>query len=1131
MNDTDIYEEYFEEADDIARTDSEAEGTVYKNSYASLMNELQPSTSFDDFKQSISHITEIFRTDPARMQYGEKKNIKHKLQQWFIENPKISARIRSCNVLIKLLTCILYCFRVVNDERTYPEEFPLAEAKEKDLTFYEYLLWVDFDFKIWFAQTFFALISMVYTILVFYLSYSGSVIRLLINIHFLLELITSFPFILSIFIPSLTYLYVPVFLNCWLAKGALQAMMNDLNRKSFISSSALFRQLLLLFTVLACLIFTGMCSIEHLQRARAKQIDLFTSFYFVMVTFSTVGYGDWYPDYWASQLCVVILICVALGLIPKQLDELGQTWSERQKSGTDFSSWNGVESHVVVTITTLEVEFIRDFLEEFYAHPENQRIQVVLLSPAELDNQTRMLLKIPLWNNRVHYVRGSSLRDEDLERARVSTAKACFILSARHVNRKVATDEHTILRSWAIKDFAPNVRQYVQIFRAETKMHIEHAEVLICEDEFKYALLANNCICPGISTFITLLMHTSRGEEGQKSTEPWHKVYGFHSGNEMYQIRVQDSRFFGEYVGKSFSSTSFHAHKEYGIGLIAVAPEGDTSRMKLNPGSSHIIQSTDTVYYMGLTNEESLTDFRKGIQSQQKRANVASTIANVGSVAVDVPHEKTELATRKKKKRKEKAADEIHLIEIGEHIQSSRRPSIAMVTEGKIDSSSDSDQEEICDKCRGPCIQHKLQRTYPQVRTYIGTSNTVCHMMKERRSLCCLKLDEKCAHKSATSAHEYQWRNRPIILAADRTSSGMYNLVIPLRAYYRPVHDLHPIIILLELEEQDSLNDAFLDAISYFPDVYWMKGKIGNLDCLLRAGVSSAEHVVVVKETAVMAEEHTADCNTIITVQKIHRMFPRLRMITELTHATNMRFVQFNPNNAYSLAQSRFEKKERKRGSHMPFMFRLPFAQGGVFSANMLDRLLYQAIIKPFVVDLVRLLLGIDQHSDGGYLTSFVITSDDLWIRNYGRLYQKLCSSVADIPIGIFRTKKMDTKTVSLDLQEQCKDFESTEMNRNKDMYDHVKNRMRVLNIRDSHTLLEGSDEKSAISYVIINPAQDLELESGDIVYVIRSPIRKDATNARINPRRGLRRSKNVSETMDSSNNQVPVIVIDENNM
>ncbi|CAI5456131.1 unnamed protein product [Caenorhabditis angaria] len=1069
----------------------------------------------------------------ARMQYGVETSFKSRLQQYFIENQKSSLRIRLFNVFIKLLSCVLYCVRVVNDEREFPKKFPYTNVTEVDenITIYDYLIWVDFDKATWLIQTFVATVSMAETILIFYLSYSGSVVRLLINIHFLLELVTSFPFILSIFIPKLQNLFVPVFLNCWLAKGALQAMMNDLNRSSFISSSAMFRQLLLLFSVLVCLIFTGMCSIEHLQRARGKRIDLFKSFYFVMVTFSTVGYGDWYPDYWMSQLCVVILICVALGLIPKQLEELGQTWSERQKSGTDFSGWNGVESHVVVTITLLEVEFIRDFLEEFYAHPENQRMQVVLLSPVELDNQTRMLLKIPVWNHRVNYVRGSSLRDEDLERAKVATAKACFILSARHVNRKVATDEHTILRSWAIKDFAPHVKQYVQIFRAETKMHIEHAEVLICEDEFKYALLANNCICPGISTFITLLMHTSRGEEGQKSTEPWHKVYGFHSGNEMYHIKVIDSKFFGDFVGKSFSYTSFHAHKAYGIGLIAVSPDGDTTKMKLNPGLSHTIQPTDVLYYMGLTNEESLFDFRKDLQHQQRRANVASSIANIGSVAIDMPNrEKNDMTTRKKnKKKKSKAADEINLIEIGDVIQSSRRPSIAMVTEGTVETSSDSDQEEYCDKCRGHCIQHRLQRTYPQVRTYIGTSNTVCHMMKEKRPLCCLRLDEKCAHKSATSAHEYQWRNRPIILAADRTSSGMYNLVIPLRAYYRPVHDLHPIILLLELGDQDSLNEAFLDAIAYFPDIYWMQGKIGNLDCLLRAGVSSAEHVVVVKETAVIAEEHTADCSTIITVQKIHRMFPRLRMITELTHATNMRFVQFNPNNAYSLAQSRFEKKERKRGSHMPFMFRLPFAQGGVFSANMMDRLLYQAIIKPFVVDLVRLLLGIDQQSGGGYLTSFVITEDDLWIKTYGRLYQKLCSSVADIPIGIFRTKKMDAKTVSLDLQEQCKDFDVTELDRNKDMYDHVKNRMRVLGIKDSHTLLEGSDEKAFISYVIINPAPDLVLEARDIVYVIRSPIRKDATNKRINPRRGLRRCKNVTETMDSV--QVPTIVIDENNL
>lgn len=33
------------------------------------------------------------------------------------------------------------------------------------------------------------------------------------------------------------------------------------------------------------------------------------------------------------------------------------------------------------------------------------------------------------------------------------------------------------------------------------------------------------------------------------------------------------------------------------------------------------------------------------------------------------------------------------------------------------------------------------------------------------------------------------------------------------------------------------------------------------------------------------------------------------------------------------------------------------------------------------------------------------ITKDDLWIRTYGRLYQKLCSTSCEIPIGIYRTQ------------------------------------------------------------------------------------------------------------------------------
>lgn len=41
------------------------------------------------------------------------------------------------------------------------------------------------------------------------------------------------------------------------------------------------------------------------------------------------------------------------------------------------------------------------------------------------------------------------------------------------------------------------------------------------------------------------------------------------------------------------------------------------------------------------------------------------------------------------------------------------------------------------------------------------------------------------------------------------------------------------------------------------------------------------------------------------------------------------------------------------------------------------------------------------------------ITKDDMWIRTYGRLYQKLCSTTCEIPIGIYRTQDTSSADVT----------------------------------------------------------------------------------------------------------------------
>lgn len=67
------------------------------------------------------------------------------------------------------------------------------------------------------------------------------------------------------------------------------------------------------------LVLCSACGIQHLERA-GKHLSLFDSFYFCIVTFSTVGYGDVTPQIWPSKLLVVILICVALVVLPLQVD-------------------------------------------------------------------------------------------------------------------------------------------------------------------------------------------------------------------------------------------------------------------------------------------------------------------------------------------------------------------------------------------------------------------------------------------------------------------------------------------------------------------------------------------------------------------------------------------------------------------------------------------------------------------------------------------------------------------------------------------------------------------------------------------------------------------------------------------
>uniref|UniRef100_A0A8C5X9I3 Potassium sodium-activated channel subfamily T member 2 n=1 Tax=Malurus cyaneus samueli TaxID=2593467 RepID=A0A8C5X9I3_9PASS len=983
--------------------------------------------------------------------YMNENTFKERLKLFFIKNQRSSLRIRLFNFSLKLLSCLLYIVR--------------------------YLIEADTNTYLFSLKVSVAVISLFETLLLSYLSYKGNIWEQILRIPFLLEIINAVPFIITIFWPVLRNLFIPVFLNCWLAKHALENMINDLHRAIQRTQSAMFNQVLILISTLLCLIFTCICGIQHLERA-GNRLTLFDSLYFCIVTFSTVGFGDVTPKIWPSKLLVVIMICVALVVLPIQFEQLAYLWMERQKSGGNYSRYRAqTEKHVVLCVSSLKIDLLMDFLNEFYAHPRLQDYYVVILCPTEMDAQVRRVLQIPMWSQRVIYLQGSALKDQDLLRAKMDDAEACFILSSRCEVDRTAADHQTILRAWAVKDFAPNCPLYVQILKPENKFHIKFADHVVCEEEFKYAMLALNCICPATSTLITLLVHTSRGQETQQSPEQWQKMYGRCSGNEVYHINLEESTFFAEYEGKSFTYASFHAHKKFGVCLIGVRKE-DNKNILLNPGPRYIMSSTDICFYINITKEENSAfkkqeKHRKNHESKlsyhgASRLPVHSIIASMGTVAIDLQDTGC------------RGASGATLALPPEGGKEGRRPSIAPVLEVADSSSlhtcdllSDQSEDETTPSDEEVSAGLEYAKGYPPYSPYIGSSPTFCHLLHEKVPFCCLRLDKGCQHNYYEDAKAYGFKNKLIIVAAETAGNEDWFF--------------------------SSENLTFVNCLNY-------------------------NHYILLK------------C----------RLFSSLSIITELTHPANMRFMQFRAKDCYSLALSKLEKKEREKGSNLAFMFRLPFAAGRVFSISMLDTLLYQSFVKDYMISITRLLLGLDTTPGSGFLCSMKITEEDLWIRTYARLYQKLCSSTGDIPIGVYRTESQKLTTsesqisISVEEWEDTKDtkeqFSCRGNHRNStssDQSDHpllrrksmqwarrlsrraprhsaktaekinqqrmnlyrrserqelaelVKNRMKHLGLSPAG-YDEMNDHQNTLSYILINPSPDTRLELNDIVYLIR---------------------------------------------
>eukprot|EP00835_Amoeboradix_gromovi_P002574 NODE_149_length_17312_cov_0.399349.p1 type:complete len:944 gc:universal NODE_149_length_17312_cov_0.399349:391-3222(+) len=390
--------------------------------------------------------------------------------------------------------------------------------------------------------------------------------------HSLVDILTCIPFIVSLFIPFGSFLFVPYFLRSLIVIKRIRRLLFiqlELRKTSkftlaSVPNTGITERLVSLISAILVILYVSGCAVEYVEAVGlpdAPRLGFLEAMYLMIVTGSTVGYGDITPQTTAGKFIIVIFIIVTITVLPTLIGRLIETIRRTQQGGGSFEDTN---SRFVVIFGSLDnFRSVVDILDFFQSDLELENVKIVLVGSDKVNDDVSALITLPTFANQVFYLKGSALRETDLLRAKVQYADACFVLCDRDKFSAEKEDDHNCLRVWSLKRFSPNTKVF-SIVRTPRAQHFQRAaDVVICIDIIKTVLLAFSCLNPGASTFITNLMNSFVARS--KINSKWVMEYNDGCCNEMYTCSIVS-----HLTGFSFYNIAPFLYEHFQVLLIGV---------------------------------------------------------------------------------------------------------------------------------------------------------------------------------------------------------------------------------------------------------------------------------------------------------------------------------------------------------------------------------------------------------------------------------------------------------------------------------------------------------------------------------------------------------------------------------
>ncbi|KAL5284916.1 KCNMA1 family protein [Megaselia abdita] len=334
---------------------------------------------------------------------------------------------------------------------------------------------------------------------------------------------------------------------------------------------------------------------DPLEFQNPHQLSYWTCVYFLIVTMSTVGYGDVYCETVLGRTFLVFFLLVGLAMFASSIPEIIELVGSGNKYGGELKREQG-KRHIVVCghITYESVShFLKDFLHE---DREDVDVEVVFLHRKEPDLELEGLLKRHYTT--VAFFQGTMMNAVDLERVKVHEADACLVLANKYCQDPDAEDAANIMRVISIKNYSDDIRVIIQLMQYHNKAYLlnipswdwKQGDDVICLAELKLGFIAQSCLAPGFSTMMANLF-AMRSFKTSPDTQAWQNDYLQGTGCEMYTETLSPS-----FTGMTFPQASELCFTKLKLLLLAIeikgADNGHDSKISINPRGAKIVAST-----------------------------------------------------------------------------------------------------------------------------------------------------------------------------------------------------------------------------------------------------------------------------------------------------------------------------------------------------------------------------------------------------------------------------------------------------------------------------------------------------------------------------------------------------------